>query len=446
MKDRYLELTSSPPGRLLTRRLGAPQPARLRRHRPGDPILDGPALLGAAPGGRLGDAVKGVLKSAGVKVLTKPPKDEDGRVAAVVYDATGIGTSEGLRALYDFLHPVVKRIGASGRLLVLGTPPEQAGPVGEAVAQRALEGFVRSVAKELRQGATAQLVYVAPQAENAMESTLRFLLSGRSAYVDAQVLRVNEAAVTVPDDWDRPLSGPVAVVTGASRGIGESVACTLARDGATVVCLDVPAQGEELAAVANKVGGTALQLDITDDDAPQRLAEHLREYHQGVDAVIHNAGVTRDRTLARMSEDEWSVLIDINLSAPERLTAALLDGDVIRPGGRIVCMSSMTGIAGQRGQANYGASKAGLIGFTQLLAPRLTDGRTINAVAPGFIETQMTSAMPLLVREAGRRMNTLAQGGHPVDVAETVAWLSQPASGGVNGNVVRVCGQSLLGA
>ncbi|HEY2636261.1 MAG TPA: 3-oxoacyl-ACP reductase, partial [Solirubrobacteraceae bacterium] len=281
---------------------------------------------------------------------------------------------------------------------------------------------------------------------NAMESTLRFLLSGRSAYVDAQVIRVTPAEVTVPGDWDRPLAGTVAAVTGASRGIGESVACTLARDGATVVCLDVPAQGEQLAAVANKLGGTALQLDITDDDAPERLAEHLREYHQGVDAVIHNAGITRDRTLARMSEDEWSVLIDINLSAPERLTAALLEGEVVNPGGRIVCMSSMTGIAGQRGQANYGASKAGLIGFTQALAPTLTEGRTINAVAPGFIETQMTSAMPLLVREAGRRMNTLAQGGHPVDVAETVAWLSQPASGGLNGNVVRVCGQSLLGA
>jgi 3-oxoacyl-[acyl-carrier protein] reductase len=107
----------------------------------------------------------------------------------------------------------------------------------------------------------------------------------------------------------------------------------------------------------------------------------------------------------------------------------------------------MNGIAGQRGQANYATSKAGIIGMVQSLAPVLAARPgTINAVAPGFIETQMTASMPIGTREAGRRMNALAQGGRPVDVAETVAWLASPASAGVNGNVVRVCGQSLLGA
>jgi 3-oxoacyl-[acyl-carrier protein] reductase len=219
----------------------------------------------------------------------------------------------------------------------------------------------------------------------------------------------------------------------------------LARDGAHVVCADVPAQGEDLAAVANRVGGSALQLDVTAERAPAALADHLDERHGGVDVVVHNAGITRDRTLARMSEDEWRSVLAVNLEAIERLNAAL--SDQLRRGGRIVCVSSVSGIAGNRGQANYATSKAGVIGVVEELAPVLVARRcTINAVAPGFIETRMTAAMPLATREAGRRMNSLAQGGLPVDVAETIAWLASPGSAGVNGNVVRVCGQSLIGA
>ena len=207
----------------------------------------------------------------------------------------------------------------------------------------------------------------------------------------------------------------------------------LARDGAHVICADVPAQGEDLAAVANAVGGTALQVDVTSDRAPELIAERRP------DVVVHNAGITRDRTLARMSEDEWDSVLAVNLESIERINEALTD---VR---RIVCVSSVSGIAGNRGQANYATSKAGVIGVVEELAPKLRQG-TINAVAPGFIETRMTAAMPLATREAGRRMNSLAQGGLPVDVAETVAWLASPGSAGVNGNVVRVCGQSLIGA
>ncbi len=239
----------------------------------------------------------------------------------------------------------------------------------------------------------------------------------------------------------------MALVTGASRGIGEAIAQTLARDGAHVVCLDVPGQGEALAAVANAVGGSTLALDITDAGAPAAIAEHLRERHGGVDVVVHNAGVTRDKTLGRMSPEQWDLVIAINLAAPARITEALVDADVLRPGARVVGVSSMSGIAGNRGQVNYATSKAGLIGLVDALAPKLAERQTtINAVAPGFIETQMTSAMPTATREAGRRMNSLAQGGLPIDVAETIAWFASPASAGITGNTVRVCGQSLLGA
>jgi 3-oxoacyl-[acyl-carrier protein] reductase len=327
-------------------------------------------------------------------------------------------------------------------VLVLGRPPDGAG----AVAQRALEGVVRALAKELRRGAPGQLIEVADGGEGNLESALRFLASAKSAYVDGQVIRVGPGQSVVPDDWAKPSNGRVAVVTGASRGIGAAIADTLARDGAHVVCVDVPAQGGALSQVANAVGGSALQLDVTADDAPQRLVDHLAQRHGGVDAVVHNAGITRDRTLARMDDAEWDALMAVNLAAPQRITQELIAAGTLNEAGRVVVVSSVSGIAGNRGQVNYATAKAGLIGLVLELAPTLAPTRTINAVAPGFIETEMTAAMPFATREVGKRMNSLSQGGRPVDVAEAIAWLCSPASGGITANVVRVCGQSLLGA
>jgi len=445
--DRYRQFVASPPGRLVAGQLGLPRPPALRRHEPGQPLLDGPALVAGAPGGRLARPAAEVLEAAAAEVAGTVADDESTRYGAVVYDASGIAASPELHHLYAFFHDAIARVAPSGRLIVLATAPEQAESVAQAIAQRALEGFVRAVAKELRGGATAQLVYVAPGAEANLAATLRFLASARSAYVDAQVIRIGAGSSSDPEDWERPLAGRVAVVTGASRGIGAAIAQTLARDGAHAICLDVPAAGEQLAAVANRAGGSALQLDITAPDAPRRLVEHVTQRHGGVDVVVHNAGVTRDRTLVRMSDEQWDAVIAVNLTAPERLTDALLEAEALRPGGRVVGVSSISGIAGQRGQANYSTSKAGVIGFVRALAPLAAEHElTVNAVAPGFIETQMTAAMPFAPREVGRRLNSLAQGGLPVDVAETVAWLASPGAGGVNGNVVRVCGQSLVGA
>jgi 3-oxoacyl-[acyl-carrier protein] reductase len=148
-----------------------------------------------------------------------------------------------------------------------------------------------------------------------------------------------------------------------------------------------------------------------------------------------------------MDEKRWDMTLDINLSSQERINDVLLAKKVLRENGRIVAVSSVSGIAGNRGQTNYATSKAGVIGLVDAFAPELAkNGSTINAVAPGFIETEMTAAMPLFVREGGRRLNSMLQGGQPVDVAETIAWLASPASAGVNGNLVRVCGQALIGA
>jgi 3-oxoacyl-[acyl-carrier protein] reductase len=469
MSDRYQQLVNTPLGRVVSRQIGLPAPVRLERYEPGQPVVSGPVLLGAAPGARLAGVAAKVLAAVGADVQT-PLQEEARRAAAdaglpagifnpevasadetfkaLVFDATGISDSAALREAWAFFHPTIRRVRSSGRVIVLGSPPEGCEDPREAVAQRALEGLARSIGKEVRKGATAQLLYVAPDAEDYIESTLRFFLSAKSAYVSGQVVRIGAAAASYEAlDWERSLAGKVALVTGASRGIGEAIAEVLARDGAHVVGVDVPAQADELEAVTSRIGGSSLTVDITDDTAPATIADHLLEAHGGVDVVVHNAGVTRDKTLARMSEELWQTVIEINLIAPQRIDQELFARKVVRDNGRVVCVSSISGIAGNAGQTNYSTSKAGVIGIVDAFAPALAKrGATLNAVAPGFIETRMTAEMPIATREAGRRMNSLAQGGLPVDVAETIAWFANPASAGVTGNVVRVCGQSLIGA
>lgn len=467
MSDPYLTFVNTRPGGVVARRVGLPRPVALERHKPGDPVIRGRVLLGAAPEGTLLEPLLGVLGGVGCELATGPQTQAREAVAragldatvfngeapgeqrfkALVFDATGIADSAELVAVHAFFHPTVRRLERCGRVIVLGLPAADCTAARQQTAQRALEGFTRSLGKELGGGSTVQLVLVSKDAREGMASTLRFLLSPRSAYVSGQVIRLSDG--TGPGaggelDWERPFAGRTALVTGASRGIGEAIATTLAREGAHVVGLDVPALAAELQAVSSRLDGEAVELDITAPEAPAALAERFAD---GIDVVVHNAGVTRDRTLAKMPAERWSELLDINLSSQERIDDALLQAGAIRAGGRIVCVSSMSGIAGNAGQTNYATSKAGVIGRVQALAGVLAErGATINAVAPGFIETRMTAAMPLAIREAGRRMSSLGQGGLPVDVAETIAWLAHPASGAANGNVVRVCGQNLLGA
>jgi 3-oxoacyl-[acyl-carrier protein] reductase len=442
MSDRYSQIVNAPVLSTVAKQVGLPQPVDLDRFQPGQPVVAGPVLSGAAPGGTLERSLKKVLDDIGAERA-----GAEGKAKALVFDASGIADSTDLVELQRFFYPGVARLRRSGRVIVLGTTPALTGSARAHTAQRALEGFVRSLAKEIGgKGATAQLVYVEPGAEDQLASTLRFLLSPKSAYVDGQVIRVAKGVAPTPEiDWDLPLAGKTALVTGASRGIGAAIAATLGRDGAKVVGLDVPQAEADLRAVVEALGGEALPLDITADDAPDAIASHFAK--GGVDVVVHNAGVTRDRTIAKMPEDRWAQLMEINLSSEERINDALLDSKRLNPNGRIVCVSSMSGIAGNSGQTNYAASKAGVIGMVESMAPALAKKKaTINAVAPGFIETQMTAAMPIGPREAGRRLSSLSQGGLPVDVAETIAWFASPATTGVNGNVVRVCGQSLLGA
>jgi 3-oxoacyl-[acyl-carrier protein] reductase len=432
-------------------------------------VIRGNVLVGAGPAPRLLVTLAAAFKAMDAQVVAHEGLPQwtaignqaglmtgrwgtDGKpgvkVKALVFDATGMDDSSQSEAIYTFFHDAARSVLPCGRVVVLGRPPEACKAPRQATMQRALEGLTRALAKELKRAITVQLVYVAEGAEDQLESTLRFLLSPRSAYVSAQVVRVGLPIGPVGDaiDWSQPLAGKKILVTGASRGIGASIAEVMARDGAQVICLDVPQAQEGLDEIAKKLGARALALDIGSMEAPQALVDAALA-DGGWDVVVHNAGITRDKTIANMKDHLWQAVVNVNLSTQERINDALVESGALKAGARIVCVSSISGIAGNLGQTNYALSKAGVIGMVQSMAPVLAKkGITINAVAPGFIETQMTAAVPFAIREAGRRMNSMGQGGQPVDVAETIAWFASPASSGLTGNVVRVCGQSLIGA
>lgn len=383
-------------------------------------------------------------KARGLAVKQLP----DGlRPHALVFDATGLNDPAGLDELHDFFHPHVRGLGTCGRAVVVVRPPAEAEGALARAARRAVEGFVRSMGREIgRRGSTAQTIYVDSGAETRVGGVLRFILGAGSAYVSGQPFHVSNLT---PGDasgpFVAPLAGKVAVVTGAARGIGEATARALAREGATVVVMDRPAELEAAEAVAKEIGGSALGCDITDADAADKIRAYVGEHHGGLDIVVHNAGITRDKMLANMGEDRWRAVLDVNLVALMRTNEALLGS--IRDGGRIICLSSIGGIAGNVGQTNYAATKAGVIGYIQALAPLVAGrGITVNAIAPGFIETKMTAAVPLGTREVARRLCNLSQGGQPQDIAEAITFLASPGAVGMSGEVLRVCGGNFIGA
>ncbi len=469
MSDSYLNFANSAMGAKLAGVLGLPKPLVLERYQPGQAVIQGTVLVGGTAQSALLPTLAQVFKSMSAQTLAHRQlpqwtalanqaglmsgrwgvEDQPGeKVKALVFDATGLTDSEQSSALYLFFHDAVRSVLPCGRVIVLGRPPESCARPRQATMQRALEGLTRSLAKELKKAITVQLVYVAEGAQTQLESTLRFLLSPRSTYVSGQVIRVSAAldVAIAPADWAQPLAGKKVLVTGASRGIGAAIAEVMAREGADVICLDVPQARDSLNAIAQQVAGKAIDLDIGAPDAPQKLADAALA-DGGWDVIVHNAGITRDKTIANMQPHFWEMVVNVNLSSQERINEALVELGALKAGARIICVSSISGIAGNMGQTNYALSKAGVVGMVQSMAPHLAKlGITINAVAPGFIETAMTAAVPFALREAGRRMNSMSQGGLPQDVAEAICWLSSPASGGITGNVVRVCGQSIMGA
>ncbi len=452
MSDFLIELGQNRFMRQLMQNVGIPVPEGLRRAQ--SPMKQKPlegktVVIGKGPGAELTPTLTSILTDMGATVSTAAQPAEGEKAHALVFDATGCATPADLASLHAFFNPWVRALAKHGRVVVIGRPSGTMTGSAKASTHSALEGFGRSIAKEISAGAaTGNALFVETGAENRLAGPLRFFLTEHSAYVNAQPLWVwNKAKTSMSPKFVRPLEGKVALVTGAARGIGEQIARQMAGEGAHVVVLDIPKDQELAQKVASEIGGSALCVDITSADAPATIAKHLKDKHGGVDVVVHNAGITRDKLLRNMSKEFWDLAVDINLGAIVRINQKLLEDNVLRNDARIVVLSSVSGIAGNRGQTNYSAAKSGLIGYVEELANEIADkGMTVNAIAPGFIETRLTDAMPFANREVARRLNSLGQGGRPEDVAQAITFLSTPGALGVTGNVLRVCGGMLIGA
>jgi 3-oxoacyl-[acyl-carrier protein] reductase len=327
----------------------------LRRHQPGQPLVPGPILVQGSSDGA--DELAAALLSWDLDVRRHAVPRE--KLGAIILVLDELSRPEDLERPVLAAAASIRDLSPSARVVTVSRTAAGAPGPASAAARQGVDGLLRSLAKELRTGATANGIVLADGVTTTSPSALgalRFFLSGRSAFVDGQFLTVASGEGTLPADPDKPLAGKVAVVTGAARGIGAAIARTLHRDGATLVVVDIPAAGDHLAAVANEVRGTALQLDITREDAGQRIIDHAVGRHGRLDIVVHNAGITRDKLLANMDPDRWNSVLAVNIAAQLRINDALLASEHFRNSPRIVSVASTSGIAGNRGQTNYAAS------------------------------------------------------------------------------------------
>lgn len=472
MNDFYTRIAQSNLGKSVFDSLGLPSPPVLKRspntslEKPRGRLLIGGAINGSALRKTISElsntdasiatpywdepSMSALFSKHGSSNQKKIDQINFGQVSnhkfkALIFDATGIQSTSQLKSLYVFFHHALKHLKLGGRVIVIANAERDATETETVACLEAIRSFVRSLAKEIGgKGASANLIEADKGAIKNLISPLSFLLSSKSSYVTGQSLELQTARQPVKS-WHKPLKGKTALVTGAAFGIGAETARVLARDGAMVVCLDIPANQASLTQFASSIGGHAIALDLTSENAVEELVQTLTSQLGVLDILVHNAGITRDKTLRKMSSEQWDLVMRLNLDAIISINKSLLERGAFNKGARIVGVSSISGIAGNFGQTNYACSKGGLAGYTRALAKELNNGITINAVAPGFIETRMTSKVPLIPREMGRRSNAFSQGGLPLDVAEVISYFCQPGSQGLNGNVLRVCGQSLLG-
>ncbi|RYZ59152.1 MAG: 3-oxoacyl-ACP reductase, partial [Proteobacteria bacterium] len=369
-----------------------------------------------------------------------------------VFDATGLQKIADLKSLYSFFHGLRGQLGFNHRVVILSKTSKS--PEGRAI-EKAISSFARSLSREFGpEGINVNVLLLETYDDKAKAEALAlqslpvlsFFLSDFCAFVTGQIipLHLEKTAKPLPL-LAGSLAGKTALVTGAAQGIGYSICRRLAEEGAHVIALDRPQNEEALRELCLEIEGDYLLATIgkNHDD----LIERLTAQSESVDIIVHNAGITRDRSLFGMSESEWDDVLNINLEAVIDITTEVLRRGLLKTGGRIVCMASVVGISGNFGQSNYSASKAGLIGYVEAMAEHLASIEgTVNAIAPGFIETNMTAKIPFVQKQFARRLSSLSQGGQPDDVADMVTFLASPCSQAINGQTIRVCGGSFLGA
>lgn len=336
----------------------------------------------------------------------------------------------------------IKQLKPNQQLLLVGLSTQDC-TREQAIFQRALIGIQKSLAKEIgHRGQTVNLVHI-PQSINLGENEFinSFFTSGRSAFITGQVIGVSGNCA------QGSLRGKVCVVTGGAGGIGAATVNRMALEGSKIILVDVPAM------LMNGTGSSSLgnvkpyPADLTDKNDLENLVDYIKSEYGSVDVLINNAGITRDRTLSKMSERQWDQVLKINLTAVLNLTDRLLKANLIADKGTVINTSSISGIAGNFGQTNYTATKAALIEMGSIYSKKLKEkGITVNAIAPGYIETQMVKTMPFVTRFMAERLTCLLQAGTPEDIAEAMAFLAHPGSRGIKGEVLRVCGGSFLGA
>jgi 3-oxoacyl-[acyl-carrier protein] reductase len=474
MNDLYMKLAHSRLGHSIFDALNLPQPVELVRS-PDESISipKGPYLIAASSQCFALSNILNILAKPNLEVnFLEHPKtglqvlpnvfNESKSIKRVtditnhhyeglIFDATGISDFEGLAKIYEFFHLAIPTLNQNGKIIILA---QNFGLVKDSQAasiQSSLMGFCKSIAKELgKKGINCNLIYIQKGAQKYLETSLAFFLSPKSAYITGQFVSLrNHTLKQLPASLSKPLEGKTALVTGAAQGIGKETAITLARDGAMVICLDIPQNQKALDVLANEIHGHALAVDLLNENAVADVTQHISSQVGVIDIVVHNAGITRDKTLAKMPRHLWDQVLTLNFERVVKLNQAFLEKNIFNDHARIICISSISGIAGNFGQSNYACSKAGIAAYVEAFADstalKKNNGLTINAIAPGFIETQMTKNIPFLTRELGRRMNALSQGGLPLDIAETVSFFANPGSHCLNGNVLRVCGLSLLG-
>ncbi|MGH7205990.1 MAG: 3-oxoacyl-[acyl-carrier-protein] reductase [Nitrospiraceae bacterium] len=244
------------------------------------------------------------------------------------------------------------------------------------------------------------------------------------------------------------LQGKVAIVTGAAQGIGRAIAETLARHGADIVVADLdPGRSQDTVEAVGKLGRRALnvKVNVADWDDVKSMTDQVLKDWGKIDILVNNAGVTRDGLLVRMKEEDWNLVLQVNLNGTFHCTKAVLQGMSKQRSGRIVNIASIVGAIGNAGQANYAASKAAVIGLTKTVAREYASRMiTVNAVAPGFIDTAMTHGLPPEVKETLQKQIPLGRLGQPLDVAEAVRFLVSDEAGYITGQVLHVNGGMLM--